>query len=500
MSHVRSQLTTWGRRGAMLDRRDACPTPRRAFTLIEAMISMAVLLVIILFTSTIFSGVSRVTGVGQGNADVMTEIAAIEQQVRRDFERLSREGYLSIISRAVRNDINDPTRSGMIAGTDPRFWLDPNREPLDYIRSDRIVFFTQGVSTVQHYVPPSMNQGDNRKAQTNVARVYYGHGFQLGAFPRLAGASAGASIDPNPPNNFDFPPWDIGNNGNVIFEGGSFADGFFQPPAPRWTLARQNVLLGDDGGGQTRYLLQGLSTDTIWNFEIRNSRADVAATQLNDLRRIITAEAWGRQQNQQQDLMLDSMLYPRAEAVDLTNSDLNVDKTLHVLGTAVSDFMIDWTYENGTGFTPDPINPPTPYEGVTIPYAGETPWFGLPDRALGQILATQDRGVFMLGDEPLWRVDSRGPIFPGQIEFLQADLYQEMTNDLLDISYVATFGYNQTRPLNPLTGRPWPTDDRNTYTPWPSALRFTMRVHDPGTRLPRGRLVQFVITLPKRTK
>ncbi|HJO16541.1 MAG TPA: hypothetical protein QF800_06595, partial [Phycisphaerales bacterium] len=40
-------------------------------------------------------------------------------------------------------------------------------------------------------------------------------------------------------------------------------------------------------------------------------------------------------------------------------------------------------------------------------------------------------------------------------------------------------------------------DPDPSYTPWPSALRISMVLHDPETNLEHGKLVQFVIELPK---
>jgi hypothetical protein len=37
-------------------------------------------------------------------------------------------------------------------------------------------------------------------------------------------------------------------------------------------------------------------------------------------------------------------------------------------------------------------------------------------------------------------------------------------------------------------------------TPWPSALRITMTVHDPRNRIQQGREVQFILNLPKRVR
>ena len=60
--------------------------------------------------------------------------------------------------------------------------------------------------------------------------------------------------------------------------------------------------------------------------------------------------------------------------------------------------------------------------------------------------------------------------------------------------YEAIFGYNQATPLNP-DGNP---DQLMGFTPWPSAVRITLTLHDARGTLEAGREVQFVVRLPER--
>ena len=39
---------------------------------------------------------------------------------------------------------------------------------------------------------------------------------------------------------------------------------------------------------------------------------------------------------------------------------------------------------------------------------------------------------------------------------------------------------------------------QNTYSPWPTAVRITMRLHDPRNVIEGGRVFQFVVPLPKQ--
>ena len=67
------------------------------------------------------------------------------------------------------------------------------------------------------------------------------------------------------------------------------------------------------------------------------------------------------------------------------------------------------------------------------------------------------------------------------------------------VVYEAISGHNH-GPLLSVDGEPFPpgNDDDIGYTPWPSAIRITLTLHDPGQRLEHGRTFQFVIALPKR--
>lgn len=516
-------------RAARRERTSLASSPRRGFTLVEALIAVTILLVIILFTGKIFSSASRVTGLGGASADVLSEATVIERQMREDFERLSREGFFVLQCNAVRNDINDPTRSSGTPGTDSRFWLDPNREAEAYIRDDRVLFFMQGASQqqVHRFDPGNGSIGDNRKAQAAASRVYWGHGYQLGNYPPNSNNDLAPGEPPLQPGYF--PPWYAGANGAVDVVNPNDTIENFQPPiAPQWTLARQNILLADDGGGLDVYLGQGASTASIWDLAIRDGRIapggnthgiDAAASQLNDIRDIVKWDFGtnsSRPWSEQRAGMQSALYFPRSERFGLSKSRSDHALTVHTIGTGVSDFMIDWTYDNGTGFSTytDPgTNVTTTYRGIMIAGAGEKPWFGLPD---DELPAEEARNVWSLshGDPPAgfpWLAAPEGPIDPFSIEGVTASDPVLGTGDPVLVSYSATFGYNQTRPLddrplmgNTTFGQPWytapNTDSEDMYTPWPSAVRITMRLHDPGNRLTAGREVQFVVNLSGRAQ
>ena len=65
-------------------------------------------------------------------------------------------------------------------------------------------------------------------------------------------------------------------------------------------------------------------------------------------------------------------------------------------------------------------------------------------------------------------------------------------------TYQAIFGPNGDKPYRE-ANYPGGSERvlRNDYTPWPTALRFTITLHDPKLALTQGRVFQFVVDLPK---
>ena len=68
-------------------------------------------------------------------------------------------------------------------------------------------------------------------------------------------------------------------------------------------------------------------------------------------------------------------------------------------------------------------------------------------------------------------------------------------------TYQAIFGPNGDKPYREVK---FPGGServlRTDYTPWPTALRFTITLHDPKLAPSQGRVFQFVVELPKAEK
>ncbi len=472
----------------------------RGFTLVELMIAVAVLVVIIVATSKIFGTVGKLTSLGQATADVLQETTAIERQIRSDFERLAPNGVFAIRCVSIRNDINVPL--GPL--------LNPALPDAAIIRADQLLFFTNGVQSIQTYRQGPW--GSNHRGQGTAGRIYYGHAFQLpeGKDVDVIDAQEVRAHDPLVIAGNPLVPWYSGTYGMIrtVFRsnsGGTPPDYSIQgqiapidatqPVAPQWLLTRHAVLLADDDGDPAAsfrkvvFLNENRSAYTIADAVVRNGRVDAAATQLNDIRNLVTNFGGNNWLIQRDIISSDLLFYPRAERVAPGMHRVDQALTNNVLAGACSSFIVEWTYSNGVGEVLDGLGN-TLWNGVQIAAGREQPWFGLDADLDGDGIL--ERGVHFYSDETWW--DGAETILP--INTMPNNL-EELVIDTPDLQvYEAFFGYNRDRPLD---GFGNPVQSLG-YTPWPSAIRITMVLHDPATKLEVGREVQFVINLPKRVQ
>ena len=122
---------------------------RRAFTVVELLIAVVVMLAVIIATSKIVNTASKVSSTGEANADVLQQGTVIEEQMRRDLERLCRDGYMAIQCVAVRNDVNQVISPAANAPL-----LNPQLDANAILRCDQIVFFTAGTETSARWAGP----------------------------------------------------------------------------------------------------------------------------------------------------------------------------------------------------------------------------------------------------------------------------------------------------------------------------------------------------------
>lgn len=453
----------------------AYPRHRRGFTLTELLIATVILLIIVIATSRIFGTASDVAGIGEATANVLQEAAAIEQQIRQDFARLDYGGFFAIQSHAVSNDVN---ASGVL--------LDPNRPLSATFRSDQLIFFVSGVQNTRNFNLSSFTEfANSRKQQSTSARIYYGHAYQL----------PGAAVGQDPDPTWNWQPWRSGFIPMVDRAGNSV--GNFNVPLLRptqWLLSRQAILLADDGGGGDAFFGSQNSAPSIVSPDVRRGRVDIAASSLSDIRSDILTRlpiTWPTQSA----VISNAFFHPRAEREppvepgDIDNPDFvrreDFALTSHVIGTGCSEFIVDWTYKNNDGaFSTQNVS----IDGIGILSTFVQPWFGLEDPSRN--VFTFWRYFFDANSIDDIKINNTTPLInPNAIErpvFSGGGVER----------YRAFFGYNRDEPWDATAGAFGTLD--TGYTPWPSAVRITMRLHDAKGRLENGRLYQFVVELPQR--
>lgn len=133
---------------------------RRAFTLLELLVAVGIAALLAVAVAGIFTAVGRTVSAGRRLSDLNVYVAMIEQVMRRDFEGLSREGFLVIRNEKTMNQ--DQERAVRLSEEDGR----PRVR-----RVDEILFFAKGeFRSAREALDPQ------RVAEASAARIYYGHG------------------------------------------------------------------------------------------------------------------------------------------------------------------------------------------------------------------------------------------------------------------------------------------------------------------------------------
>jgi prepilin-type N-terminal cleavage/methylation domain-containing protein len=333
----------------------------RGFTLTELMVAVVVLLVIILAVGRIFGTASEVVKKGEASANILQETAAIEQLLRSDLDRISDQGFLLVQCVAVDNDVMAQNGGGQL--------LDPTLPPDHVFRCDQIVFVTDDLAisrqtqTMGQFVekqPDAQGYVDyldqtRPTPQSTASVLYYGHGIQFPFLPQnlawpvdLYSGQGEVTVQPwfrpNPgQGRLDFQRWPGGQNAGLF--------NATQPPAPQWTLARQDTLLADDyDGDRTHYLSKRTPTGLYRNaaaefFDpvMESGRVDVLSSDIGRLRNDIR----GLSGQAIADFLADYR--PRAEKRPPTLDKSDVLLVGNVLASNCSSFVVDWTWADGVG-------------------------------------------------------------------------------------------------------------------------------------------------------
>ncbi|MFG0330837.1 MAG: PilW family protein [Phycisphaerales bacterium] len=230
-------------------------TTRRGFTIAELIVAIGVTLVLLLGVSRIFSMAKETISIGEAIAEINQNARALERLLRRDFDAMSRQGFLVIRNERIGVRLpGDPDRDlDRLREDSPNAWSgqnarfvylnedmeeqDEGANPLEadhhlgLRRLDQLVFFSTGDFTTNQYRNMFGGVGIARNDTAPVARIWYGHGLRDRDF-----------YDPDQPG-------EIKSGVGVNEYESVFADPTRRDPdivnkyADRWILARQPALL-----------------------------------------------------------------------------------------------------------------------------------------------------------------------------------------------------------------------------------------------------------------
>jgi type II secretory pathway pseudopilin PulG len=199
--------------------------PRRsAFTLLETIVSVGAVAIVAVGLAAIFSAVGKTVAGGQRLSTLNQYSALLEERLRDDMDRMTREGFLVIRQQWV--DVNG---DGVIDPAVDRVPLSQEDTAARARRVDEIMFFAEGRFQTAR---PSMHPGV--VAESDAARIYYGHGQ-----PRRVPVVAPGSED----SELYFRPALSDRNNDALARLGIQDSSNPSRFAGNWTLIRHQTLL-----------------------------------------------------------------------------------------------------------------------------------------------------------------------------------------------------------------------------------------------------------------
>ena len=355
--------------------------PRRAFTLVELLVSLSVLLVVIIATARIFGTTSKVAALGESSADLQATATAVEKAIRGDIARMARDGVLAIQSVAVRNDVNRfqriqnaPEATGTaINATAPL--LNPTLASTDFVRCDQIVFFGRGHESSQVYLG---TRGGSRSEQRYAVNTFpngtlkitpeftsqefmvrLGHGLQ---FPSLLvdmnneelrpdadtlGSNVSTVIPPVPWMWSPTPIMTASNFDSIIANSIKYLPS--QPESRNWVLARQVILLADDGNSQVSSTPTAKNVTWFHSLQASNMKAN-SANGIAQLGSLPAGSAPSAGQTEATLLIPQDNMYPNraitASRVDIAATSIAEFRALVETGSTSSNLSKDFNFDS----------------------------------------------------------------------------------------------------------------------------------------------------------
>jgi type II secretory pathway pseudopilin PulG len=196
---------------------------RAGFTLIETIVAVGAVAIVAVGLASIFSAVGKTVAGGQRLSSLNQFSALIEDRMRDDIDQMTRDGVLVIRQQWV--DVNG---DGTFNATSDRVPVSLTDASPRARRIDELMFFAEGRFRSSR---PTMHPGV--VAESDVARIYYGHGQRR----RAPLTSGGENSDPY------YRPLLSENNNEATSLLGAQSGGNPNRFAGDWTLVRHQTLL-----------------------------------------------------------------------------------------------------------------------------------------------------------------------------------------------------------------------------------------------------------------
>jgi len=188
--------------------------------MIEALVAIGAMALVAVGIAAIFQSVGKTVAGGRRLSVLNGYAAMLEQQMRSEFARMSRDGFLVIRNQYA--DVNGDKNFDAVADVVSRSTVDPSPRPR---RIDEVMFIAKGDFTSAREPLDA-----DYIARSEYARVYFGHGLRL-----PASAAQNAYVRPETDNSNILAP----RFGRPGAGGGAGVNQF----AKDWTLLRHATLL-----------------------------------------------------------------------------------------------------------------------------------------------------------------------------------------------------------------------------------------------------------------
>lgn len=227
-------------------------TRRSAFTIVEMLVVIGILVIVAVGVATIFGSVGETVARGRKLSELNQFAARIERVMREDFENMTRDGFLVIVNKNANFGQDVQLYRGEQTNVDADLYPGYSDDFGRIRRSDEIMFFARG-----NYETGRRAVASNMRASSNEAAIYYGHGQKRA--PDLTDYTANNNYFFNP------QPWDTNFSNSIDARLGVNNLGFVNPNefARDWSLLRQVTLMTNPQGAGQRVPkeLYGISSD-----------------------------------------------------------------------------------------------------------------------------------------------------------------------------------------------------------------------------------------------